>query len=72
MTIAAGSIQSFAEGQIGQNDAPPPSFRPKRSGVEKSHAEMWHATWWQEVSRLCVSLEPKVFAIHTGAFLRSR
>ena len=28
--------------------------------------------WWQEISRLCVSLEPKVLATHTGAFLRSR
>ena len=22
--------------------------------------------WWQEISRLCVSLEPKVFTTHTG------
>ena len=41
---------------------PPPSFRPQRSGVEKSHAETWHAPWWQEISRLYVSIEPKVFA----------
>ena len=24
--------------------------------------------WWQEISRLCVSLEPKVFTTHTGRF----
>ena len=28
--------------------------------------------WWQEISRLCVSLEPKVIATHTDVFLRSR
>ena len=46
-----------------------PSFRRKRSGVEKSHAERWQAHGWQEISRLCVSLEPKVLVPHTGAFL---
>ena len=117
---------------------PPPSFRPQRSGVEKSHSEMWQShggrrsldsafqqspksltpiparspardddvggqhtvipgskltrtmprttvistaaersgeislrnvasPGWQEISRLCVSLEPKVIATHTDA-----
>ena len=40
---------------------PPPSFRPKQSGVEKSHDSMVHAPWWQEISRLRVSIDPKIF-----------
>ena len=35
--------------------------RVHRVQVEKSHDSMVHAPWWQEISRLCVSLEPKVF-----------
>ena len=38
-----------------------PSFRPKRSGVEKSHAEAGRAPWWQEISRLSVSIVSKAF-----------
>ena len=33
----------------------PPSFRPKRSGVEKSHSSMVKKAWRQEISRLRVS-----------------
>ena len=39
-----------------------PSFRPKRSGVEKSHTEAGRAPWWQEISRLSVSINSKAFA----------
>ena len=35
----------------------PPSFRPKRSGVEKSHSTMVHAALRQEISRLRASWE---------------
>ena len=38
-----------------------PSFRPKRSGVEKSHADVGRAPWWQKISRLSVSIESKAF-----------
>ena len=34
----------------------PPSFRPKRSGVEKSHSSMIKKAWRQEISRLRVSI----------------
>ena len=33
----------------------PPSFRPKRSGVEKSHSSMVKKAWRQEISRLRAS-----------------
>ena len=39
-----------------------PSFRPKRSGVEKSHTEAGRAPWWQEISRLSISINSKAFA----------
>ena len=72
MTMPAGSIQSFTEGQINQNDAPRPviSTAAKRGG-EVSRRNVARP-WWQEISRLCVSIKPKVFAAHTGTFLRSR
>ena len=38
-----------------------PSFRPKRSGVEKSHAEAGRAPWWQKISRLSVSINSKAY-----------
>ena len=41
-----------------------PSFRPKRSGVEKSHADVGRAPWWQKISRLSVSIESKAFTPH--------
>ncbi len=41
---------------------PPPSFRPQRSGVEKSPPLMVRVALRWEISRRCVSLEPKVFA----------
>ena len=40
-----------------------PSFRPKRSGVEKSHTEAGRAPWWQEISRLSVSINSKDFPL---------
>ena len=43
-----------------------PSFRPKRSGVEKSHTEAGRAPWWQEISRLSVSINSKAFTLHIG------
>ena len=41
----------------------PLSFRPERSGVEKSHSEMGQAALWQEISRLRVLIEPKTFTL---------
>ena len=38
MTVAAGSIRSFQKGKWQKRRPIPSSFRPKRSGVEKSHA----------------------------------
>ena len=38
-----------------------PSFRPKRSEVEKSHADAGRTPWWQEISRLSVSINSKAF-----------
>ena len=35
----------------------PPSFRPKRSGVEKSHSSIVQEAWRREISRLRVSSE---------------
>ncbi len=50
-----------------------PSFRPKRSGVEKSHTEAGRAPWWQEISRLSVSINSKAFApISAGPPLKIR
>ena len=40
--------------------------------VEKSHALLVQRTLGQEISRLCVSIALKGFAIHTGMQLRSR
>ena len=40
--------------------------------VEKSHSLMVHRTLGQGISRLCVSIALKVFAIHIGMQLRSR
>ena len=61
MRMSMSSIQSFSGGSTDQNAAPPPSFRPKRSGVEKSHAEAGRAPWWQKISRLSVSINSKAF-----------
>ena len=41
----------------------PLSFRPERSGVEKSHSEMGQAALWWEISRLRVSIEYKTFTL---------
>ena len=60
--MSMSSIQSFSGGSTDQNAAPPPSFRPKRSGVEKSHTEAGRAPWWQEISRLSISINSKAFA----------
>ena len=50
-----------------------PSFRPKRSGVEKSHTEAGRAPWWQEISRLSISINSKAFApISAGPPLKIR
>ena len=43
MTMPAGSIQSFQGTNYKKRCPALPSFRPKRSGVEKSHSEMWQA-----------------------------
>ena len=62
----------ISRGQITKNDAPRPviSTEAKRSG-EISLRNV-ASPWWQEISRLCVSLEPKVFTTHIGVFLLSR
>ena len=71
MTVLAGCIQSFSGSNYPKRCPAPPSFRwSKRSG-EISLRNV-ASPWWQEISRLCVSLEPKIFATHTDAFLRSR
>ena len=50
-----------------------PSFRPKRSGVEKSHTEAGRAPWWQEISRLSILINSKAFApISAGPPLKIR
>ena len=41
-----------------QKRHPAPSFRPKRSGVEKSHSLMVHRTLGLEISRLRISIAP--------------
>jgi hypothetical protein len=41
----------------------PLSFRPERSGVEKSRSEMVQPPWRQEISRLRVLIEPKTFTL---------
>ena len=40
--------------------------------VEKSHALLVQRTLGQKISRLCVSIALKGFAIHIGTFPRSR
>ena len=50
----------------------PSSFRPKRSGVGKSHSLMVHRTLGQEISRLCTTTEPKSLCFNTGPCLRWR
>ena len=47
------------------------SFRPQRSGVEKSHHSMAQAALWHEISRLCVSIELTTF-IPTMAYRPTR
>ena len=49
-----------------------PSFRPKRSGVEKSHFPMVHEALRQEISRLRVSSDRFPSVSHTGTYLRPR
>ena len=49
-----------------------PSFRPQRSGVEKSHSTMVHEAMRQEISRLSVSWERFPSVSHSGTYLRSR
>ena len=48
----------------------PPSFRPKRSGVEKSHSSMIKKAWRQEISRLRVSWARFPSVSHSGMRLR--
>ena len=48
----------------------PPSFRPKRSGVEKSHSSMVKKAWRQEISRLRVSWARFPSVSHSGMRLR--
>ena len=41
------------------------SFRPERSGVEKSHSETGQATLWREISGLRVSIKDKTFTLRS-------
>ena len=53
MTVLASSIQSFQKGTNDKKRCPPsPSFRPKRSGVEKSPPLMVRAALRREIFRL--------------------
>ena len=65
MTVLAGSIQSFAEEKIEQNNAPHPVISTKALRSGEISLRNVASPWWQEISRLCVSLEPKVFATYT-------
>ena len=47
----------FRGGRMTKTLPPSPSFRPKRSGVEKSHFPMVHEALRQEIFRLRVSSE---------------
>jgi hypothetical protein len=47
----------FRRGRMTKTLSPPPSFRPKRCGVEKSHFPMVHEALRQEIFRLRVSSE---------------
>ena len=58
MTMVAGSIQSFQKRQKMTNTAPHPSFRRKRSGVEKSHAPMVQWAWSRKLYHPCRPLPP--------------
>ena len=62
MTVSADSIQSFPGANYPKRCPASPviSTAAKRSG-EISLRNV-ASLWWQEISRLCVSLEPKVFA----------
>ena len=42
---------------------PSPRHFDGRSGVEKSHAEVGRGPWWQEISRLSVSINSKAFPL---------
>ncbi len=67
------AVHRFAQGATGFIIPPPsPSFRPKRSGVEKSHSTMVQEALGREISRLRVSWErfPSVF--YSSMYLRSR
>ena len=48
----------------------PPSFRPKRSGVEKSHSSIVQEALRKEISRLRASWEQFPSAPHSGMRLR--
>ena len=50
----------------------PPSFRPKRSGVEKSPPLMVRVALRREISRLRVSSKRFPSVSHSGTYLRSR
>ena len=57
--------------QMPAHRPPPLSFRPERSGVEKSHSEMGQAALWREISGLRVSIGNKTFTANTAAQPRS-
>ena len=50
---------------------PPLSFRPERSGVEKSHSETGQAALWREISGLRVSIGNKTLTANTAVQPRS-
>ena len=62
MTMPADSTQSFQRDKLQKNAAPRLviSTAAERSG-EISLRNV-ASPWWQEISRLCVSLEPKILA----------
>ncbi len=71
MTMAAGRIPSFQRRTNDKTLSHPSSFRPQRSGVEKSHSPMVCSIVAGDLSTLSF-YSPRGFMSHTGMFLRSR
>ena len=70
--VTSGPSRHFRRGQMTKTLPPSPSFRPKRSGVEKSHSTMVHEAMRQEISRLRASWERLPSVSHIGTQPRSR
>ena len=62
MTMPAGSIQSFPGDKLPQTLPRTPVISTAAERSEEISLRNVASPWWQEISRLCVSLEPKIFA----------